>query len=81
MRFYVPLAPVVILAAVASVNACSKQEGGAERLRVVPPPAAVSAAPTKPTAPVLAAAPEPKPAPDTAPSPEEVKAFQAPVAK
>ncbi|MFT3916483.1 MAG: hypothetical protein QM704_21110 [Anaeromyxobacteraceae bacterium] len=81
MRFYVPLAPVVILAAVASVNACSKQEAASERLRVVPPPAAVSAAPTKPTAPVLAAAPEPKQTPDSVPSAEEVKAFHKPVAK
>ena len=82
MRFYVPLAPVVILAAVASVNACGKERAGeADRLRVIPPPAALARAEVSArTPPRPAPAPEPVVA-EAAPSPEEVRAFERPVAK
>jgi len=77
MRFPVPLAPLVVLAAVASVNACGKQQEAARP----PQQVLLAEAPPRPAAPVLAAAPEPKPEPEPAPTPEEVKEFQRPVQK
>jgi hypothetical protein len=85
MRFYVPLAPVVILAAVASVNACGKDRGDeTDRLRVVPPPAVLAQAPApRPAAFQPAPAPEPAgtSAVESEPSAEEVREFERPVAK
>jgi hypothetical protein len=83
-RPYLPLVPVVALAAVVAINAaCSRgerEEG--DGLRVVPPPAAYRPAP----APLLAAAseavhPAAAPAADPEPSADEVKAFEGPVRK
>jgi hypothetical protein len=89
-RLYLPLVPVAVLAAIVAASACSKrhaEEG--DTLRVVPPPAAAYAAEPSPAD--AAAVPKPLLASasggakakgaDPAPTAEEVKAFEAPVAK
>lgn len=79
-RLYLPLVPIALLAAIAAASACSKGRGEeGDTLRVVPPPAAMYAAPAPP-APLLASAGEGARA-DPEPSAEEVKAFEAPVRK
>jgi hypothetical protein len=73
MRFHVPLAPILILAAVASANACSDRREASDRLRIVPPPAALARA-EPPGAPAVR--PAPPPTPEPAPSAEEVREFE-----
>jgi hypothetical protein len=88
-RLYLPLVPVALLAAIVAVTACSKkhaEEG--DTLRVVPPPAAAyeTSTATAPAyaaihKPLLAASDSSSKSADPAPSADEVKAFEAPVAK
>jgi hypothetical protein len=84
-RLYLPLVPIALLAAIAAASACSKGRGEeGDTLRVVPPPAALYAAPAP--APLLASAGEgaraaPAPTAEPEPSAEEVTAFEAPVRK
>jgi hypothetical protein len=81
MRPYLPLAPLLVVASVASANACSDRREAADRLRVVPPPAVLARA-EPPAPPALRPAP-PVPAQEAEPAPsaEEVREFERTVPK
>lgn len=75
-RVYLPLLPLPVLAAVVAFSACSRPRTDEPATHVIPQAVALVPAPTLAAPP--AAAP---PSGEDAPSEEEVRAFEAPVAK
>lgn len=77
-RVYLPLLPLPVLAAVVAFSACSRPRTDEQATHVIPQAVALAPAPALagPPAPPAAA-----PAGEDAPSEEEVRAFEAPVAK
>jgi hypothetical protein len=76
-RVYLPLLPLPVLAFVVAFSACSRPRTDEPATHVIPQAVALAPSPA-PASPPPAA---PAPSGDDAPSEEEVRAFEAPVAK